>query len=70
MKLIGVFSEPKRDPRGHNISIAFSCIPVSENEIPKAKDDAASLEIVSFDKLIDLKLAFDHLEIIKASGIL
>ena len=70
LKLIGVFSEPKRDPRGHNISIAFSCVPISENEIPRAKDDAESLEIVSLDNLANLKLAFDHLEIIKASGLL
>ena len=70
LNLIGVFSDPKRDPRGHNISIAFLCVPVSENENPRAKDDARSLEIVSLDKLKDLKLAFDHIEIIKASGIL
>ena len=70
LNLIGVFSDPKRDPRGHNISIAFLCVPASENENPRAKDDARSLEIVKLDKLIDFKLAFDHMEIIKASGIL
>ena len=70
VNLIGVFSDPKRDPRGHNISVAFKCIPLSENEIPRAKDDAISLEIVSLDNLANLKLAFDHLEIIKASGLL
>ncbi|MHA1105914.1 MAG: NUDIX domain-containing protein [Promethearchaeota archaeon] len=68
--LIGVFSDPKRDPRGHNISVAFLCIPVSENEVPRAKDDAESLEIVKLANIIDLKLAFDHMDIIKASGIL
>jgi len=68
--LIGVFSDPKRDPRGHNISIAFLCAPISKNEVPRAKDDAESLEIVKLENLIDLKLAFDHMDIIKASGIL
>jgi 8-oxo-dGTP diphosphatase len=69
-KLIGVFSDPKRDPRGHNITVAFLCLPISDNEIPKAKDDAASLEIIPFSKIAKLKMAFDHKEIILASGII
>ena len=70
LKLIGVFSDPKRDPRGHTVSIAFLCDPLTDQEVPIAKDDAASLEIVPISKIHSLKLAFDHLEIIKASGIL
>jgi len=69
IKLIGVFSDPKRDPRGHNISIAFLCEPQTKNEKPKAKDDAAALEFVTLTKITSLKLAFDHMEIIKSSGI-
>jgi len=30
IKLIGVFSDPNRDPRGHNISIAFLCEPLTK----------------------------------------
>ncbi len=70
VKLIGVFSEPNRDPRGHNISIAFLCEPLTETEKPKALDDAASLEIISLTKFSPLKLAFDHKDIIISSGIL
>jgi 8-oxo-dGTP diphosphatase len=70
VKLIGVFSEPNRDPRGHNISIAFLCEPLTENEKPIALDDAASLEILPLAKISSLKLAFDHMDIIKSSGIL
>jgi len=70
IKLIGIFSDPKRDPRGHTVSIAFLCEPLSKNEIPLAKDDAQALEIVPISKLASLKLAFDHLDIIKTSGIL
>ena len=70
IKLIGVFSDPKRDPRGHTVSIAFLCEPLSKTEILLAKDDAQSLEIVQISKLASLKLAFDHLDIIKTSGIL
>ena len=69
-KLIGVFSDPERDPRGHVVTIAFLCEPKSPKEKPKAQDDAASLEIVPLTKIPSLKLAFDHMQIIKASGIL
>ncbi len=67
-KLIGVFSAPNRDPRGHNISIAFLCEPLTDSEKPIAKDDAQSLEIVKITDIASLKLAFDHKDIINASG--
>ncbi|MFX1344666.1 MAG: NUDIX domain-containing protein [Promethearchaeota archaeon] len=70
IELIGVFSDPKRDPRGHNVSIAFLCEPLTDKEKPKAKDDAAALEIIPLSKIQSLKLAFDHKEIIESSGIL
>ncbi len=68
--LIGVFSDPKRDPRGHTVTIAFLCEPADKKSKPKAQDDAAALEIIPLSKISSLTLAFDHLEIIKASGIL
>lgn len=70
IKLIGVFSDPKRDPRGHTVTIAYLCEPLTENEQPKAHDDAVALEFVLLSRIPSLKLAFDHKEIIKASGIL
>ena len=70
IKLIGVFSDPKRDPRGHIVTIAYLCEPLTESEQPKAQDDAIALEIVPLSKISSLKLAFDHKEIVKASGIL
>jgi 8-oxo-dGTP diphosphatase len=70
IKLIGVFSDPKRDPRGHNVTIAFLCEPATKNEKPMALDDAAALEIVSISNIKSLDLAFDHKEIIECSGIL
>ena len=69
-KLIGVYSEPARDPRGHTVSIGYLCVPKSPNAKPKAQDDAASLEIFPISKVPSLKLAFDHMEIIKDSGII
>lgn len=70
VNVIGVFSDPKRDPRGHTVSIAFLCKPKTKKEKPKAKDDAAELELVPLTEVSSLKLAFDHMEIIKNSGIL
>jgi len=68
-KLIGVFSKPDRDPRGHTVSIAYLCEPKTKNEIPRAQDDAADLEIVPLKKISHLKLAFDHKIIIKKARI-
>ena len=70
LQLIGVFSNPKRDPRDHIVTIGFLCESSTKNEKPKAMDDAVALEIVPLLKISSLKLAFDHKEIIKASGIL
>ena len=70
IKLIGVFSEPKRDPRGHNVTIAFLCELLTDNEKPKAMDDAVALEVIPLSKISSLKLAFDHKEIIESSGII
>jgi len=69
-KLIGIFSDPKRDPRGHTVTIAFLCEPVDKRRKLKAQDDAAEVEIVPLIEIPKLKLAFDHLEIIKAANIL
>lgn len=70
VRLIGIFSEPNRDPRGHTVSVAYLCEPLTDEEKPKAQDDAAELEIVPISKIPTIELAFDHYEIIKASGIL
>jgi 8-oxo-dGTP diphosphatase len=70
IKLINVFSKPNRDPRGHNISIAFLCEPLTKNEKPKALDDAEALVIIPLTEFSPLKLAFDHKDIVKSSGIL
>jgi 8-oxo-dGTP diphosphatase len=64
-ELIGVFSDPKRDPRGHTVTLAYLCEPATSEEEPIAKDDAASLEIVAIKDLFSKKYAFDHYKILK-----
>lgn len=59
--LIGVYSHPKRDPRGHVISIAFLISDIKGKE--KSGDDAESVKWFPCKNLP--KMAFDHLDIIK-----
>ena len=54
-KLIGVYSNPKRDPRGHYVSIAYLAKPVSGKL--KASTDAKEVKVFSQKPE---KLAFDH----------
>ena len=54
--LIGIYSEPDRDPRGHTVSAAFELIIIGGELL--AGDDAAEVELFSLDNLPDL--AFDH----------
>ncbi|HEC96325.1 MAG TPA: NUDIX hydrolase [Euryarchaeota archaeon] len=59
--LLGVYSDPNRDPRGHVISIAFLLEYVSGE--PAGGDDAAEASWFDIDNLPPL--AFDHDKIIK-----
>lgn len=59
-RLLGVYSDPNRDPRGHVISIVF----LLEGEgIPRAGDDAKDAKFFDLDDLPPL--AFDHDKIIR-----
>lgn len=69
-KLIGIFSDPKRDPRGHTVTVAFLCEPKKKTQKAKAESDAESLELIPLAKIDSLEIAFDHKDIIIASGIL
>jgi 8-oxo-dGTP diphosphatase len=59
-RLVGVYSNPKRDPRGHTVSVAFLC-DVKSGKL-KGKDDAKEAAWYWFDILPPL--AFDHEKII------
>jgi 8-oxo-dGTP diphosphatase len=60
LRLVGVYSDPSRDPRGHTCSVAF--LAEVEASEPVAGDDAEAVSWVS--DWGDLKLAFDHRRII------
>lgn len=60
LSLVGVYSKPDRDPRGHVCSVAF--LARVESAEAEAGDDA---EAVAWIKNIDdVEIAFDHREII------
>jgi 8-oxo-dGTP diphosphatase len=59
LRLIGVFSAPRRDPRQRVISIAYAC-DVSDFATARAGDDAAEALWLPVEKAIEMGLAFDH----------
>ncbi len=60
LSLLGIYSEPERDPRTHMVSIVYTA---NANGIPKAGDDAKNLKLFSLDELPEL--AFDHKKILE-----
>ena len=58
-RLVGVYSDPDRDPRGHNVSVAFLARVVGGDLI--AATDAAEVAVIDPDSV---ELAFDHRSII------
>jgi len=63
-KLIGVFSDPERDPRGHAVSVCFLADAVGGKL--KAGSDAAEARV--FKKIPWRELAFDHEVVLKNAG--
>ncbi|TET89737.1 MAG: NUDIX domain-containing protein [Methanomassiliicoccales archaeon] len=60
-EMLGVYSEPGRDPRGHTVSVAYVLERVGGKL--RSGDDAKAIELVAIDKIPDL--AFDHNEIVE-----
>jgi 8-oxo-dGTP diphosphatase len=58
--LLGVYSRPDRDPRGHTISVVY--VGRARGE-PRADDDAKGIGLFAPDSLPS-PLAFDHAEIL------
>jgi len=61
LQLIGVYSDPNRDPRRHTVTVAF--LGRANVAARRAGSDAASVELVSNWQKCDI--AFDHREIIE-----
>lgn len=64
-KLIGVYSDPFRDPRGHIISIAYKG-KIKGGNLEK-NEESKEIKFFSLDNL-PAKIGFDHRKIIKDSS--
>ena len=62
-RIVGVYSDPKRDPRGHVVSVCFLAEKVGGNL--KAATDASDVECFKKEEVLGLNLAFDHCKILK-----
>lgn len=62
--ILGVYSDPTRDPRGHIISTVFIA-EISDDHIEAtAKDDAADIKWMDIDNIDNENFGFDHKKII------
>lgn len=62
LKLLGVYSDPSRDPRGHTVSVCF--LAAGSGNL-KAGSDAKDTGLFGIDEIPEL--AFDHNKIIENS---
>lgn len=62
-KLVGVYSDPERDPRGHMISVVYLCEMISG----KLHADTDAQEAKWFSIKCLPELAFDHEKIVRES---
>ncbi len=58
--LVGVYSDPDRDPRGHNVSVTFLAR-ITDGD-PQAATDADEVSILDPS---EVELAFDHRKILE-----
>jgi ADP-ribose pyrophosphatase YjhB (NUDIX family) len=63
IEILGVYSDPKRDPRKHVMSIVFVGIIVGGSD--RAGDDAESIEWVELGNIEKQEIAFDHAQILR-----
>ena len=62
LKLVGAYSDPKRDPRGHTISVAY-LMKITSGK-PKTTDEAKEIRYFPLNDLPE-NIAFDHKKIIE-----
>lgn len=61
--IVGVYSDPDRDPRGHTVTICYLAQKVGGTL--KADSDASMVQCFKREEVSGLKLAFDHDVILK-----
>lgn len=61
--IIGVYSDPKRDPRGHTVSVVYEARSMGGSV--QGGDDASEARWFSPAELLRTEMAFDHGEIVR-----
>jgi 8-oxo-dGTP diphosphatase len=66
LEILGVYSDPGRDPRGHIMSTVFigKISKRSYKGDAIAQDDAAAIEWLNLDEVVNTRFGFDHRRII------
>lgn len=67
-ELVGVYSDPNRDPRGHTVSVVYKCSIVGGQL--DSNSDAKDAKFFTVDEIKKINLAFDHESILKDAKIL
>ncbi|NVM05064.1 MAG: NUDIX hydrolase [Candidatus Helarchaeota archaeon] len=62
LKILNIYSDPNRDPRGHTITVAYFCEKIDGTL--KANSDAKDIKIVNINSIKTIDLAFDHFKIL------
>ncbi|MGQ9787816.1 MAG: NUDIX domain-containing protein [Candidatus Hadarchaeaceae archaeon] len=62
--IIGVYSDPNRDPRGHAVSICY----LARRTGGRLRSGSDAKEVGAFRKIPWEQLAFDHAQILKDAG--
>ncbi|MEM2907776.1 MAG: NUDIX hydrolase [Candidatus Hadarchaeales archaeon] len=63
-RLVGVYSDPNRDPRGHLVSICF----LAERVSGELSTSDEAMEVRAFGKIPWQELAFDHAKMLRDAG--
>lgn len=67
-RMIGIYDDPDRDPRGHVVTVAYLCR--EKGGELKPSTDAKEARKFTFEEVRRVKLAFDHEKILKDAGVL
>ena len=62
VEILGVYSDPSRDPRGHVLTVVWVAIVV--NGVARANDDSIEVQWVPLNDIDSTRLAFDHKQIL------
>ena len=62
-RIIGIYDDPKRDPRGHMVSVVFLCS-IKGGKLKPQPEEVSEVRFFPVLKIRKLKIAFDHRKII------